>query len=128
MLGAVACGGGSDGAIDYSRSGGFVGLQLGVRVEPDGKATRHNPDGSTEIEQLDPTTMAELRRKIDDARFPTLDPEYSCNCADDFLHTITVQVDGTDYTVMVDDSATYPDRLRPLIDTLEVLAGEIIVF
>jgi hypothetical protein len=129
LLGAVAaCSDGSNGAIDYQRTGGFVGLQLSLRVEPDGKMTRHKSDGSTVTGQLDAATLAGLQRKVDDARFPTLEAAYSCSCADDFLHTISVQVDGTEYTVMVDDTATYPDRLRPLIDALETMTEEVVAF
>jgi hypothetical protein len=129
MLGAVAaCSESVDGAIDYQRSGGFVGLQLGLHVEPDGKATRFMSDGSTVSTQLDPDTLTDLQAKVKGARFPTLEAAYSCSCADDFLHTISVQVDGIDYMVMVDDTATYPDRLKPLIDTLEVMTEEVVAF
>jgi hypothetical protein len=129
MLGAVAaCADGEEGAIDYQRSGGFVGLQLGLHVEPDGKATRLKSDGSTVTTQLDPDTLAALKNQVKGARFPTLEAAYSCSCADDFLHTISVQVDGIPYTVMVDDTATYPDRLRTLIDTLETMTEEVVVF
>jgi hypothetical protein len=117
-----------DGAIDYQRSGGFVGLQLGLRVEPDGKMTRRKSDGSTVTTQLDSATLGDLQSKVRGAGFPTLQAAYSCGCADDFLHTISVEVDGTAYTVMVDDTATFPDRLRPLIDTLEMMTEEVVAF
>jgi hypothetical protein len=128
-LGAVVgCADGDAGAIDYQRSGGFVGLQLGLHVEPDGKMTRRKTDGSTVTTQLEPAKLADLQNKVKGAGFPTLETAYSCQCADDFLHTISVQIDGTPYTVMVDDTATYPDRLRPLIDTLETMTEEVIAF
>ena len=131
-LGAVgACtngGGGPDGTIDYTRAGGFGGARLSLHVEPDGKATRVKTDGTTVITQYADVTLAELKSEIDDARFPTLEAAYSCDCDDDFLHTISVRVGGSDYTVMADDTAPYPDRLRPLIDTLEDLTSEIIRF
>jgi len=115
------------GAVDYQRSGGFVGNRLSLHVDPGGKATRMAPDGKTVIDQLDATTMADLQSKIDGAQFPTLDPVYSCNCADDFLHEITVHVGGAEYTVKVDDTATFPARLQPLIDDLELLAGVVVI-
>lgn len=128
-LGAVgACTDDGNGAIDYQRTGGFAGERRSLHVEPGGKATRIKTNGSTVITQLDPAMLAELQRKVDDARFPTLEAAYSCNCADDFLHTISAHVDGTEYTVMVDDSAVYPDRLRPLIDTLAGMTDEIVAF
>jgi hypothetical protein len=40
------------------------------------------------------------------------------------LHTITVHVDGAEYTVKADDTADYPDRLKPLIDTLEGMVDD----
>ncbi|HEY0985819.1 MAG TPA: hypothetical protein VGD80_02165 [Kofleriaceae bacterium] len=131
-LGAVgACtngGDGPDGTIDYSRAGGFGGARLSLHVDPDGKATRVKTDGTTVTIQYADVTLAELKRGVDDARFPTLEAAYSCDCADDFLHTISVRVGGSDYTVMADDTAAYPDRLRPLIGTLKDLTNEIIRF
>jgi hypothetical protein len=131
-LGAVgACtndGGGADGTIDYTRAGGFSGARLSLHVDPDGTATRVKTDGTTVTIQYADVTLAELKRGVDDAKFPTLEAAYSCDCADDYLHTISVRVGGSDYTVMADDTAAYPDRLRPLIDTLKDLTNEIIRF
>jgi hypothetical protein len=106
------------GIIDYERTGGFAGVRLSLHVESDGEATRRRFDGVTETFQLDPAKLADLDRQVREAKFSTLEAMYSCDCADDFLHTISVHVDGAAYTVMADDTAEYPDRLRPLVETL----------
>jgi hypothetical protein len=120
MLGAVGgCTDGGVGAIDYKLQGGFVGLQLNVHIDPSGEMTRVNErNGSSTTSTLDPTELADLHAKVDQARFPTLEPVYNCSCADDFVHTITVRIDGGTYTVVASSLAEYPERLDPLIDML----------
>jgi len=118
----VASGGCADsknGAIDYQLTGGFVGLHASVHIDPDGKLSGTKQDGSAVTGQLDAAERADIQAKVDQAQFATLAPMYDCNCADDLLHTITVDVDGTEYTVKADGTSDYPDRLKPLIDTLE---------
>jgi hypothetical protein len=119
VLAASGCAGGGDGPIDYQLSGGFIGIHANVHIDPDGKLTGVKQNGTAVNGQLDAAALADLQNKVDQAQFATLEPMYDCNCADDLLHTITVKVDGTEYTVKVDGTSDYPDRLKPLIDTLE---------
>jgi hypothetical protein len=119
LLASGGCADSGDGTIDYQLTGGFAGVHASAHIDPDGKLTRVKQDGSTVTEQLDAAALADLHTKVDQAQFATLEPTYDCNCADDVLHTITVDVDGTQYTVAADGTADYPDRLKPLIDTLE---------
>lgn len=121
-LGAIgSCADSLDGTIDYSLTGGIGGVQMTVHIDPDGEMMRRKLDGSMETTQLEPTIVSDLTRKIDQAGFPTLEPAYMC-CPDDFVHTISVHVDGAEYKVIAGDSASYPDRLRPLIDTLSMMS------
>jgi hypothetical protein len=114
-----------DGPIDYQLGGGFSGMHTSVHIEPDGKVTRTQRDGSVDTTQLDAVALGDLQGKVDQAQFPTLEPMYGCGgCADDIVHTISVRVDGSSYTVQADGSADYPDRLRPLIDALSTMARE----
>ena len=119
VLAGGGCADGKDGAIDYQLTGGFVGLHASVHIDPDGKLSGTKQDGRAVTGQLDTAALADVQGKVDQAQFSTLQPMYNCNCADDLLHTITVDVDGTQYTVKADGTADYPDRLKPLIDTLE---------
>ena len=115
----------SDGPIDYQLGGGFSGVRTTVHIEPDGKVTRTKQNGSVDTTQLDAAALGDLQGKVGEAQFPTLEPMYGCGgCADDVVHTISVRVDGSSYTVQADGSADYPDRLRPLIDALSTMAKD----
>jgi hypothetical protein len=124
---AVLAGGGcadsEPGAIDYELTGGFTGVHANVHIDPDGKFSGTKEDRTTVNGQLDAAELADLQNKVDQAQFATLEPMYECDCADDFLHTITVDIDGTEYTVKADGTADYPARLKPVIDTLKQLVA-----
>ena len=119
FLTVAGCADGKNGAIDYQLTGGFVGLHASVHIDPDGKLSGTKEGGSAVTGQLDAAALADVQNKVDQAQFATLEPMYECSCADDLLHTITVDVDGTEYTVKADGTADYPDRLKPLINTLQ---------
>jgi hypothetical protein len=123
VLASGGCTDSKDGAIDYQLTGGFVGLHASVHVDPDGNLSGTKQNGSAVTGQLNAAALADLRGKVDQAQFSTLEAMYDCNCADDLLHTITVEVDGTEYTVKADGTADYPDRLKPLIDALEEMTS-----
>lgn len=110
-----------DGPIDYRTGGGLSGHGDGtaLHVEPDGTATRTNAGGGMETATLDFATMNDLRQKIGDAQFPTLAPEYLCDCPDGFIYMVSTQVDGNVYTVVAGDQAQYPEPLRVVINTLK---------
>jgi hypothetical protein len=126
-LAVLASGGCADsrtGTIDYELSGGFAGVHASAHVDPDGKLTGVKQGGRAMDRQMEPGELSVLQDKVDQAQFATLEPMYDCNCADDVLHTITVDVGGTEYTVKADGTAEYPDRLKPLIQTLEAMVSE----
>lgn len=110
-----------DGPIDYRVTGGFSGGGdgTGLHVELDGTATRPKAGGGMETATLDAATLADLRGKVVHAQFATLAPMYSCNCADDFVHNVSAQIDGTAHTVKADSTAEFPERLKIVIDTLQ---------
>jgi hypothetical protein len=133
--GLGSCAGTPDGIIDYELTGGFAGVHLSVHIDRDGEMMRTKFDRTTETRRLDPAVLSDLLDKVEIAEFPTLEAVYGCGgCADDFVHTISVQLDGrsrervrhhgASYTVTTDGSANYPERLRPLIDTLSTMVQE----
>lgn len=109
-----------DGPIDYRTGGGLSGNGDGtaLHVEPDGTATRTNAGGGMETATLDFATMNDLRQKIGDAQFPTLAPEYLCDCPDEFSFLVSAQIDGNVYTVLAEGREKYPEPLKVLIVTL----------
>jgi len=108
-----------DALVDYQLLGSEATQRTTMHIEPDGTVTRTNAPGPAETATLDPATLDDVARKIDDANFPTLEAMYGCGgCADDAVYTISVKIDRTAYTVQADSTANLPDRLRPVIDTL----------
>ena len=109
-----------DGPIDYTVTGGLSGGGDGaaLHIELDGTVTRPKAGGGTETATLDAATLGDLRSKIDAADFESLAPKYSCNCADNFIDNISVQLDGTVHTVAADRDAQLPDGLKTVVDTL----------
>jgi len=109
-----------DGPIDYRVTGGFSGGGDGtaLHIELDGTVTRA-ASGGTQTATLDPVALDDLHQKIVDAQFPALSPTYSCNCADDLIYNVSVQLDGTTHTVAASSLAPYPGRLKTVIDTLQ---------
>lgn len=124
LLGALgACTHDLDGTTDYEISGGFGGVHASIHVDPSGAMTRVKPDGTKVTSQLTREEFGALQLKIAQADFPTLEPTYGCGgCADDFVHAISVHVGGGFFSVTADDSASYPERLRPVIDTLSMMS------
>jgi hypothetical protein len=89
--------------------------------------TRTIAPGPIDTAMLDSAALDDLARKIDDAQFSTLEPMYGCGgCTDDAVYTITVRIDGAPYTVRADSGSDFPDRLRPLIDTLRDISEQLI--
>jgi hypothetical protein len=112
-----------DGFVEYEVYGGLGGWSGEARIAPDGTMTRRMLDGTTDTTVLPPAALDNLRHNIDVARFPTLDSQYGCGgCADDFVHTITVEIRRRRYTVKADGHDS-PERLRPVVDQLYGLVG-----
>jgi hypothetical protein len=110
-----------DGPIDYRVTGGFGGQGDGtvpLHIDPDGTATK----GETTV-TLPPSVMADVYQKAAAARFATLEPTYVCDCSDDYVHIVTVELDGTPRTVEVHGMARPPEALKVMIDTLHGIAG-----
>jgi hypothetical protein len=84
--------------------------------------TRHTAEGGTEQWLLDGLTHYGLYRKVITADLPRLCKVYSCDgCAGDYVHKLTVYLDGAPYTVQASFRATVPDRLAALIAAVQSL-------
>ena len=120
---AGACVASQPGGIDYSVSGGFGGGGNDtppMHIDPDGRVTRALP-GGPKVTLLAPSETASLYRKVRDAEFATLAPQYD-ECCDGYVHEVRVQLDGTAYTVEASELARIPDRLQVVIDALQDIA------
>jgi hypothetical protein len=127
LASAAGCASPSTGPIDFHVSGGFAGGGDGtaIHIETSGTATRTSRTDGTVTEQIDPVRLATLQGQIRDAQFPALAPQYEClSCADVYVYTVIVELDGASYTVAADNSqhAGEPDALVAVIDTLKQLA------
>ena len=107
------------GTLDYERSGGVIATRTSMRIDAAGTMTWVKTDGSKTTTTLPAATMTDLRNKVDQADFSTLEAVYRCSCNDDIVHTIQVDIAGASHMVVVDETADYPARLRPLVMMLK---------
>lgn len=122
---AVGCASHTDELLDYRVTGGLAGSGDGtsLQLHTDGTGTRTSRAGGTVTVALDAIALADLRRKIAAAQFPTLQPIYGCDgCADQFVYQVAVQLDAGRHEVSVDFDAAVPDGLQALLATLQQLA------
>jgi hypothetical protein len=114
------------GPIDFQVTGGFGGDGDGtpsLKIEHDGTMTVTSL-GVTQATRLDRVTLDDLEAKVDAAQFATLDPTYpsTSTCLDCAVYNVSVQLAGTPYTVVVDETAQPPTALQAVITTLRDLA------
>jgi hypothetical protein len=104
--------------VTLHRSGGFVALDRGLRVLRSGKV---ESDGlALTRAALTRAQLATLRLRLAQARFGTLKKEYAAKqpVADGYVYRITYG----GRTVVVDQGAVPPTRLRRVLDLLLRLA------
>lgn len=94
--------------IHFQRSGGFTGLPLTASVD----------SGSLTAEEED-----ELRRLVENAGFFDLPGVITSStpAGDRFSYRLTVELDGREHTVDIDEAAV-PTESRPLLEWLRGLA------
>jgi hypothetical protein len=117
---------GTIGGFSYEVVGGFTGQGDGtsLQITSTGLVTRHTRERGTETGFLDTTTFNDLVAETEAAQFPTLCAMYECTngCNDEYLHKLSVQLDGAPYTVQSSYFATPPDRLAAVIEDLKAIA------
>jgi hypothetical protein len=115
-----ACSAPSSWMIQFHRTGGFGGFDESLTL---------NNDGNLTVQSKRPSADAQKQISADQVRAITDSLVQACpfeagssegNCADCFLYTLDIQMDGHTYTVKASD-VTLTDQLRPLIDELSPL-------
>lgn len=113
-----------DGVIDYEVTGGLDGGGDGtatLHIEPDGTMTRTRPGHPAEVTTLSVTALRNLRGKIADANFGSLDDNYVA-CCDRYAHVVSVELAGAVHTVAATEGVAIPRGLQRTIDALQALA------
>lgn len=114
--------------VEYRVEGEFGSIYHHVpslQIGTDGMAIKRSPSqGTMTIVQLDAATLDDLKRKLGDAQFPTLQRVYGCpGCADGPAYAIDAAIDDQRYEVGIDgEGRDYPDTLQTLFLTLQALA------
>lgn len=109
------------GAVDYEVTGGPTAIGNGtwLQIAEIGLFTRHTAERGIENGLLDGLTHYGLYRKVITADLPRLCKVYSCDgCAGDYIHKLTVYLDGDPYTVQVSFRASPPEPLVALINAV----------
>jgi hypothetical protein len=106
--------------IEFQRSGGFAGLMQSLTLSSDGKMTasdlRTNQSSSRTLKAQELESIATALAQS----CPFEIPRSESRCADCFLYTLKITMDGTPYQVEISD-VTLPQNMAPLI---ELLAGQ----
>lgn len=98
-----------------------------VTVTPDGLVwTELSRPWGPVVVALDAAAFDDLKRKIADAQFPTLQESYGCpGCADGSVYVVEAEIEDQHYEVAIDGRGhQYPDTLQTLFVTLQDLAGQ----
>ncbi len=120
-LGGCATVGSAGSLVEYSRTGGFAGVNDRLIIDTGGKAVLATKAAKSEF-TVSRDVLDKLRKSLDDAGFAKLKKEYlpAPGSADLFEYLITYQ----GYTVRTADSAV-PEKLQPAFDLLNgIIAGE----
>jgi hypothetical protein len=123
-IGGSVTDGATIGGIDYRVIGGFGGQGEGtsLQIAPEGTFTRQTRARGLEQGRLDRTALDDLVGKARAAQFPTLCQIYPCaDCADDYVHDVSVEFDRNTYTVKASMLATPPGRLAAMIEALQAI-------
>ena len=107
-----------DGSLAFSQASGLYKDVTTIYIDATGTMTLTKPGGDMMTMVLPAASMTELRDKVDQAQFFTLQAEYLCGCHAGVVDNISVQIVGTWHTVIVESSSDSPARLKPLRDML----------
>jgi len=112
-----ACGLPTTWQIEFQRSGGFAGLMQSLTLSSDGKLTandlRTNQSASRTLKPQERESIAALLAQT----CPFEVSRAESRCADCFIYTLKITMDGVPYQVEINDVSLSPN-LSPLIDLL----------
>ena len=100
--------------VQFSRTGGFAGVNDHLTIGPNRQATLTQKSGQSQFE-IDQQTYDQLRQQLEQVGFAKLKPDYPAppGAADVFTYTVTYQ----GQTVRAQDTAV-PASLQPVVSTL----------
>jgi hypothetical protein len=111
------CGVPTNWTIQYTRSGGFVGLEQSLTLKSDGslKVQNEKPPAD-ETKTVSSAQLETISNQLVRACPFTVEATKGV-CADCYSYELTIQMDGRTYTVEAIDT-TLTEELRPLINAL----------
>jgi hypothetical protein len=104
--------------VTYEQTGGFAGIERGLVVYRSGKMRSEGL--APKVSQLSPARLRALKGALEQANFATLARKYRADVpiADGYLYRVTY----TGRTVLVEQGADPPFRLKRVLSLLSVLA------
>ncbi len=110
-----------DWNIKMTQSGGIAGVSLSVEVSSRGQLTAQDlRSGKSATVTLSEADLAQLSRLVDQIQTPPAAMPPS-KCADCFIYTLELQLQGRDVTLQVDDTTLQGSGLSGLIGFLHKL-------
>jgi hypothetical protein len=122
----MACGGAAAPAaparpgtlVNFTRSGGFAGVQLHLVVTRDGHTTTTSGTRGRQRHRLRPRTLTHLRRLLAAARWDRL-PKLQAGCLDCFVYTVRYRGDRVAFNL----GRAVPASVKAAVDELVRIAG-----
>ena len=106
--------------IQYSRSGGFAGFDETLTLDSDGKLTIKSERPPVDKQDtLSKDQVGTITEMLVQACPFKVSPDQGV-CADCFVYTLNIQMDGHTYSVQASD-VTLTKELNPLVDVLSQL-------
>ena len=116
----TACSAPANWTIQYNRSGGFAGFNQSLTLHSDGSLTiqSENPPANVQKSISKEQASAITNLLVQACPF-TMEPN-DMGCADCFIYTLNIQMNGQTYVMLATDVAL-TDEVYPLIDVLSQL-------
>jgi hypothetical protein len=112
-------------SMEFQREGGIKGVSQLLNVSSDGNVQAQDlPKGSSFSQTLDPPQTQEIENLLVQA-CPFETQKTAKTCADCFVYSLSIQMDGEMYRVKVMDTSI-PETLQPLIGYLNRLLQQTI--
>jgi hypothetical protein len=113
---------GNEWMIKMTHSGGIMGLSRSIEISSDGKYTVTDTRANkTVTAELTANELAKLNKIVSESKFASTTKPQPSSCADCFVYSLDVQLNGKKFTCQADDITLSSSGLESLVTYLRDL-------